>query len=77
MDGGEKRFEFYLVEERLRGAGGKPLLVDLGGGLGHYLVASKADLPDIPRLLETCYLGSPIVIDYVTDRPCEGSTTWY
>ena len=67
MDRGEAWFEFYPVEERLRVAGDEPLLVDIGGGLGHDLIALKAKFPNIPGKLVVQDL--PVVIDHVKDLP--------
>ena len=66
-DRGEERFEFYPVKERLRVAGEKPLLVDVGGGLGNDLIALKAKITYIPGKLVVQDL--PIVIDHVKDLP--------
>ena len=67
MDRGEEWFEFYPVEERLRVAGDEPLLIDVGGGLGHDLIALKAKFPNVPGKLVVQDL--PIVIDHVKDLP--------
>ena len=67
MGRGEEWFEFYPVEEKLRVAGDEPLLVDVGGGLGHDLIALKAKFPNIPGKLVVQDL--PIVIDNVKDLP--------
>ena len=67
MARGEAWFEFYPVEERLRVTGDEPLLVDVGGGLGHDLIALKAKFPNIPGKLVVQDL--PTVIDHVKDLP--------
>lgn len=59
MSRGQDWFEFYPVE-KLRGNGSRPLLVDIGGGLGHDLVSFKAKtklsgkliLEDLPAVIE-------------------------
>ena len=67
MDRGEEWFEVYPVEERLRAAGDKPLLIDIGGELGHDLTALKAKFPNIFEKLVVQDL--PIIIDHVKDLP--------
>ena len=67
MGRGEEWFECYPVEQRLRADGDKPLLVDIGGGLGHDLIALKAKFSNIPGKLIVQDL--PIVIDHVKDLP--------
>lgn len=64
---GEEWFDFYPVEDRLSVAGNKPLLVDVGGGLGHDLIALKKKFPNLPGKLIVQDL--PVVIDNVKDLP--------
>jgi hypothetical protein len=52
MSRGEEWFEFYPVEEKLQqGAKAGPLLVDIGGGLGHDLVNLKQKIPALAGTL--------------------------
>ena len=67
MKRGEEWFEFYPVEDRLCVAGNKPLLVDIGGGLGHDLIALKSKFPNLQGQLVVQDL--PIVIENVKDLP--------
>lgn len=67
MDRGEEWFDFYPVDERLRVTGDEPLLIDVGGGQGHDLIALKAKFPNIAGKLVVQDL--PIVIDHVKDLP--------
>ena len=67
MGRGEEWFEFYPVEERLRVTGNKPLLVDIGGGLGHDLIALKSKFPNLPG--RSIVQDLPVVIDHVKDLP--------
>ena len=65
LNRGEEWYEYYLVEKNLRAAGSEPLLVDVGGGLGHDLVAFKQKLPHLPGKLIVQDL--PVVIDDVKE----------
>lgn len=68
LNRGEEWFESYPVEERLLVESSlDPLLVDVGGGLGHDLVAFKRKYPNLPGRLIVQDL--PIVIDDVKDLP--------
>jgi hypothetical protein len=67
MNRGEEWFDFYPVEEKLQVAGSKMLLIDIGGGLGHDLIAFKQRYPQLPGKLMVQDL--PIVIDDVKDLP--------
>ena len=67
MNRGEEWFEFYPVEHKLRAAGDKPLLIDIGGGLGHDLIALKSKFPNLSGRLIVQDL--PIVIENVKDLP--------
>ena len=64
---GEEWFDFYPVEERLHVAGDMPLLVDIGGGLGHELRTLKSRFPNLHGRLLVQDL--PVVIDNVKDLP--------
>lgn len=49
---GEDWFDFFPVEEKLRVKdAGVPLLVDIGGGVGHDITAFKARYPSLPGRL--------------------------
>ena len=67
MNRGEEWFDFYPVEKKLRVADTETLLVDVGGGLGHDLVAFKQRFPQLPGKLIVQDL--PIVIDDVKNQP--------
>ena len=67
MNRGEDWFEFYPVENKLRAAEDKPLLIDIGGGLGHDLIALKSKFPNLSGRLIVQDL--PIVIENVKDLP--------
>lgn len=51
MNGGEEWFDFYPVEDKLRVTGSQTLLVDVGGGLGHDLIAFGKRFPKLPEKL--------------------------
>ena len=65
LNRGEEWYEYYPVEKNLRAAGSEPLLVDVGGGLGHDLVAFKQKFPHLPGKLIVQDL--PVVIDDVKE----------
>lgn len=65
MNRGDEWYEYYPVEEKLRAAGSEPLLVDVGGGLGHDLIAFKQKFPHLRGKLIVQDL--PVVIDDVKD----------
>ncbi|MCJ1311746.1 hypothetical protein MMC25_005419 [Agyrium rufum] len=68
MNRGEEWFEFYLVQEKLQvQAASKPLLVDVGGGLGHDLVALRKNHPSLHGKLIVQDL--PVVINEAKDLP--------
>ena len=64
---GEEWFNLYPVEERLRVSEVETLLVDIGSGLSHDLVAFKQRFPDLPGKLVAQNL--PTVINGVKDLP--------
>ena len=68
MARGEEWFEFFPVENKLRVTGQEdPLLVDIGGGLGHDLIALKSKFPELGGKLIVQDL--PTVIENVKDLP--------
>ena len=67
MGRGEEWFEFFPVEEKLQVTGSEPLLVDIGSGLGHDLIAFKAKFPSLSGTLIAQDL--PAVIQNVKDLP--------
>lgn len=67
MNRGEEWFGFYPVEEKLQVAGSEMLLIDIGGGHGHDLIAFKQRYPKLPGKLMVQDL--PIVIDDVKNLP--------
>ncbi|KAL8687847.1 MAG: hypothetical protein Q9218_006092 [Villophora microphyllina] len=67
MNRGEQWFDFFPVHDKLRVASHDDLLVDVGGGLGHDLVAFKRKFPDLAGRLILQDL--PVVIDDVKDLP--------
>ena len=60
---GDEWYEYYPVEENLSVASYEPLLVDIGGKLGHDLMAFQQKFPHRPRKLVVQDL--PVVIDDV------------
>ena len=91
MGRGEEWFEFYPVGKKLQvEASSQPLLVDVGGGLGHDLIAFKEKFPTLPGKLILEDL--PIVIedvknlpegieaishDFFTPQPVKGAKAYY
>ena len=67
MNRGDEWYEYYPVEENLGAAGSEPLLVDIGGGLGHDLIAFKQKFPHLRGKLILQDL--PVVIDDVKGLP--------
>lgn len=65
-------FDIYPVQEKLRGSSDQVLLVDIGGGVGHDLVAFKKRFPDFPGKLVLQDL--PQVIDRIKEPLPEGIT---
>ena len=65
---GQEWYEFFPVETKLRvQSDSHPVLIDIGGGLGHDLIAFKQKHPILPGKLIIQDL--PIVIDSVKDLP--------
>jgi len=61
-------FGFFPVEDKLRiGSSSDPLLIDVGGGLGHDLIAFQLKNPNLPGKLIVQDL--PAVIDSIKDLP--------
>jgi len=48
---GENWTSFYPVEERLKTKSDAPLLVDVGGGLGHDIADFHTEFPNLPGRL--------------------------
>ncbi|KAL3479808.1 S-adenosyl-L-methionine-dependent methyltransferase [Aspergillus californicus] len=68
---GEDWFEIYPVSEKLEiGNPDRALLVDIGGGVGHDLIAFKKRFPDLPGKLVLQDL--PQVIDAIEEPLLEG-----
>ncbi|CRG91369.1 Demethylsterigmatocystin 6-O-methyltransferase [Talaromyces islandicus] len=65
-------FDIYPVQENLRVSPDQVLLVDIGGGVGHDLMAFKKRFPDLPGKLILQDL--PQVIDTIKDPLLEGIT---
>ena len=57
MNRGEEWFDFYPVEDKMQVSGSQTLLVDVGGGLGHDLIAFHEKFPQL--------LGKLVVQDIV------------
>ena len=65
---GKEWYEFFPVETKLRvESESSPVLIDIGGGLGHDLVALKKKHPTLPGQLIVQDL--PIVADSIKDLP--------
>ena len=67
LNQGEEWYKFYPVKDRLRAASTEPLLVDVGGGLGHDLLSLKKAFPELPGSFIVQDL--PVVIDDIKDIP--------
>ena len=65
MNRGEEWFEFYPVEDKMRVASSQILLVDVGGGLGHDLIAFRERFPELPGRL----IVQDLVLDGVENLP--------
>jgi hypothetical protein len=66
--GGQKWYDFFRVEEKLRvESASDPLLVDVGGGVGHDLIAFKQRFPSLPGKLVVQDI--PVVIDSINGLP--------
>lgn len=66
-DVGDEWFQFYPVEDKLNSEDFETLLVDVGGGLGHDLVALKKKFPNVSGKLIVQDL--PVVVDAIEDFP--------
>jgi len=91
LERGEQWFEFFPTEERFGSADpSAPLLVDVGGGLGHDLAAFHAKFPNLPGKLILQDL--PVVIndikeldtsiertthDFFKEQPVKGAKAYY
>lgn len=68
MNRGEEWFEFYPVDQKLQvKADTQPLMVDVGGGLGHDLIAFKEKFSTLPGKLMVQDL--PVVIGDIKGLP--------
>lgn len=67
MGRGEEWFEFFPIEEKLHVTRNEPLLVDIGSGVGHDLVALKSKFPGLAGTLIAQDL--PVVIENLKDLP--------
>jgi hypothetical protein len=65
-------FDIYPVREKLRVPTDRVLLVDIGGGIGHDIMAFKKRFPDLPGKLVLQDL--PQVIDTINEPLLEGVT---
>ena len=90
---GDEWFEFYPVEEKLRNDRTRQadaLLVDIGGGLSHDLMAFKARYPDLqgrlilqdlPAAIDDIKDLAPGIeamkYDFFTPQPVEGARAYY
>lgn len=89
---GEDWTSFYPVQERLQTKPDAPLLVDVGGGLGHDLAAFHTQFPDLPgRLIlqdmpqvlnQISENGIPAKIekmeyDFFKPQPIKGARAYY
>ena len=87
---GEEWFEFFPVEEKLRVARNEPLLVEVGSGLGHGLVALNSKFPglagtliaqDLPVVIDNVKnlrLGiEALGYDFFTPQPVKGARGYY
>ena len=70
-DRGEDWYNFYPVEDKLHVAGTETLLVDIGGGIGHEVVAFHARFPELQGRL----VVQDITVDKVKTLPSEIVTT--
>ena len=76
MNRGEEWFDFYPVDKKLQvKADSQPLIVDVGGGLGHDIVAFKEKFPGLPGKLIVQDL--PVVIDEIKGLPSGIEATAY
>jgi hypothetical protein len=67
---GEEWFEYYPIEEKLQVPADGPLIIDIGGGVGHDLIAFKKKFPQLPGKLVLEDL--PQVVDKVKDTLPDG-----
>jgi len=66
--GRQKWYDFFRVEEKLCvKSASDPLLVDVGGGVGHNLIAFKQRFPGLPGKL--VLQDIPVVIDSINELP--------
>lgn len=88
MNRGEDRIDFYPVEDRLRVAGSQTLLVDVGGGLGHDLIAFRRRFPKLLRklIVQDIILGNAeslpsgieaMKYDFFTPQPIKNAKVYY
>jgi len=64
----QRWFDFFPVEDKLRLAStSDTVLVDIGGGIGHDLIAFKQQYPSLPGKLILQEI--PVVIDSIKDLP--------
>lgn len=91
---GENWFEFFPTEERFSHHSAldasKPLLIDIGGGLGHDLMAFKANYPnilgrlilqDLPMVIDNIKEIGPgletMQYDFFSPQPIKGARAYY
>ena len=91
IDRGEEWFDFFPIQERFGSTSpDAPLLVDIGGGLGHDLAAFHARFPSLPGKLilqdqpsvinDIKELDSSItrsIYDFFTPQPVKGAKAYY
>ncbi|MCJ1266694.1 hypothetical protein MMC22_006579 [Lobaria immixta] len=94
LDRGDNWFEFFPTEERFSHHSvldaSKPLLIDIGGGLGHDLMAFKANYPnivgrlilqDLPMVIDNIKEIGPgletMKYDFFTPQPIKGARAYF
>lgn len=88
VKGSEEWFDFYPVEDKLRVVGSQILLVDIGGALGHNLVAFHERFPNLPGRLvvqdlvldgaeKLPYGIEAIKYDFFTQQPIKDAKVYY
>lgn len=70
----QRWFDFFPAEDKLRVAStSDTVLVDIGGGVGHDLIAFKQQCPSLPGKLILQEI--PVVIDSIKDLPARIDAT--
>jgi hypothetical protein len=91
LERGEEWFDFFPTEMRFGSTSpGAPLLVDIGGGLGHDIAAFQSRFPSLPGRLVLQDLPSVInsikeldpaiernAYDFFTPQPIKGARAYY